>query len=264
MDNTFSSEVQEGTTQKDLYDTIIRLLSNGHAVVYAVEGDVNKTVVKISKIETAAEDYIESGALKIINPDSFYSASKRGIDCDKLIAQWQTVVSSMQSKGYKSILVVGMPARNLFAESKSQLKIVETEACIAKMQGVNIRIFCCYPKSMVDKLPFRYLVRLLNSHQDFTSNAGPSQVLLSTGGSSQLDVMSLIESSLTTVLGGETCRLVLKTMKLVYKLDQKDIVGSPELFEEKVRKLFGMSGDAILKMLTSTIVEMIAGDQAPI
>lgn len=253
-------ESQKETQYVPLYDTIIHFLSKGYAVVYAAENDVNQAVVNISKLEANAEDYIESGALKIINSDLLYSAAKGDFNCDRLIAQWRKVISSLRSRGFKAIMVMGMPNEDLFIGDQNLRKVVGYEECVAKIHDGSVRIFCCYPKHLVDRLPFSYLIRLLSAHQDIASKAGQTQYLISASQTKQPDLLSLIEGGLSRALGRETSVLVLKTMKLVYRLDQKDIVASPEVFEEKIKKMFGGTGEAIMKMVTQAIGEQISGE----
>jgi hypothetical protein len=47
-------------------------------------------------------------------------------------------------------------------------------------------------------------------------------------------------AKLEKALGRETYDLVIKTLRLVYKIDEETIVSNPELFEEKISKMLGL------------------------
>jgi len=48
-----------------------------------------------------------------------------------------------------------------------------------------------------------------------------------------------VRAKLEKVLGRETCDLVMKTLRLVYRIEEETIVSDPELFEEKISKILG-------------------------
>lgn len=60
--------------------------------------------------------------------------------------------------------------------------------------------------------------------------------------------IELIKTRFEKSLGRETSDLILKTLKLFYKIDEETIVANPELFEEKLGKMLGTSvAEVILK-----------------
>lgn len=232
------------------YEKIALYLSQGYAVVYVVENDVTQVVRNLSKTGIAeVEDYIESGALTIINADSFYSPSGTKLDYNVLLPQWQKVVSSISKKGkFKGIMAMGMPHPAFFDGKENQQKLVEYEEQVAKHYDNKIQIFCCYTEELVAKLPLSHLVRLLAAHQDI---AGSNQ--------EARKIIDLIEEGLAKALGSETSTLVLRTLKLVYKIDRDCIISNPELFEEKIKRMFGEeTAGSVLRIIADSINDKIA------
>lgn len=61
--------------------------------------------------------------------------------------------------------------------------------------------------------------------------------------------ISLIEEGMNDILGNESCKLIMKTLKLIYKIDEVEIARDPSRFEEKLIKVLGP--DASEKVLDS-------------
>jgi hypothetical protein len=246
------------------YEKMALYLSQGYAVVYVVENNVTQVVQNLSKIGMPVEDYVESGALKIIDAGSFYSPSKTKFDYNILLLQWHKVLSSTPKKGFKGVMLMGMPHGAFFDNKENQQKLIEYEEQAAKGYDNSFQIFCCYTKELLDKLPLGYLIRLLAAHQDIATsqsdkglianlekNNSPSLAFNSPRHVSRL--VDLIEEGLATALGRETSALVLKTLKLVYKINKEDIVANPESFEEKIKRMFGDSGEPMLKIIAERL-----------
>ena len=67
----------------------------------------------------------------------------------------------------------------------------------------------------------------------------------------KLQNIETVKAGLEKALGKETTNLVLKTLRVVYKMDEETIVSNPELFEEKIKKMFGdMTTEIILKAIS--------------
>ena len=239
------------------YEKVAFYLSQGYAVIYVVESDITKVVLNLSKAcSIEIEEYIEKGALTIIDADSFYSPSETRFDWEILVAQWQKVISSVAKKGkFKRIMVMGMPHAAFFDSRENQQKLIEYEEQVAKHYDGTLQVFCCYTKELVDKLPLGYLLRLLAAHQDNAIRSkGDNQRSFGTNYQNVQKIIDLIEEGLTEGVGEETCALVFKTLKLIYKMDRHKIVSDPEAFEEKIRRILGKeAADPILKMIAEKI-----------
>src|SRR5918992_1006613 len=220
------------------YEKIVHYLSQGYAVIYVVESDITKAVINLSKTcAIEIEEYIEKGALTLIDANSFYSPSETRFDWELLVAQWQKVISSVSKRGkFKRVMVMGMPHAAFFDSRENQQKLIEYEEQVAKHYDGGVQVFCCYTKELIDKLPLGYLLRLLAENQNIPRT------------------IDLIEEGLTEALGKETCALVMKTLKLIYKIDRNKIVGDPEKFEEKIRRMIGEeTADSVMRLIAERI-----------
>ena len=240
------------------YEKIVHYLSQGYAVIYVVESDITKAVINLSKTcAIEIEEYIEKGALTLIDANSFYSPSETRFDWELLVAQWQKVISSVSKRGkFKRVMVMGMPHAAFFDSRENQQKLIEYEEQVAKHYDGGVQVFCCYTKELIDNLPLGYLLRLLAAHQNTVISSNDNNNLASFGRNNQNipRTIDLIEEGLTEALGKETCALVMKTLKLIYKIDRNKIVGDPENFEEKIRRMIGEeSADSVMRIIAERI-----------
>jgi hypothetical protein len=253
------------------YEKIAHYLSQGYAVIYVVESDITKAVINLSKTcEIEIEEYIEKGALTLIDANSFYSPSETRFDWELLVAQWQKVISSVSKKGkFKKVMVMGMPHAAFFDSRENQQKLIEYEEQVAKHYDGGVQVFCCYTKELIDKLPLGYLLRLLAAHQDTAisssknnNNDNDSQGSFGRNSQNIPRMIDLIEEGLTEALGKETSALVLKTLKLIYKIDRDKIVWDPENFEEKIRRMIGKeTADPVMRIIAERIKNEIVIQQ---
>jgi hypothetical protein len=239
------------------YEKIALYLSQGYAVIYVVESDITKAVINLSRTcAIEIEEYIEKGALTLIDANSFYLPSETRFDWEILLAQWQKVVSSVSKKGkFKRVMVMGMPPAAFFDSRENQQKLIEYEEQVAKHYEGSVQVFCCYTKELIDKLPLGYLLRLLAAHQDIAiSGNSNNQGSIGTNNQNVQRMIGLIEEGLTEALGKETCALVLRTLKLIYKIDRDKIVWDPESSEEKIRRMIGKeTADPVLRIIAERI-----------
>ena len=244
------------------YEKIALYLSKGYAVIYVVESDITKAVINLSKTcAIEIEEYIEKGALTLIDANSFYSPSETRFDWELLVAQWQKVISSVSKRGkFKRVMVMGMPHAAFFDSRENQQKLIEYEEQVAKHYDGSVQIFCCYTKELIDKLPLGYLLRLLAAHQDTAISSNDNNKDNNNQGSFGRNnqniprTIDLVEEGLTEAVGKETCALVLKTLELIYKIDRNKIAWDPENFEEKIRRMIGKeTADPVLRIIAERI-----------
>jgi hypothetical protein len=259
------SEQERPIPYHHFYDKIALYLSQGYAVIYVLESDITKVIRNLSKVcAIEIEEYIEKGALTIIDANSFYSPSETRFDYNILLAQWQKIVSSVSKKGkFRGVMVMGMPHAAFFDSRENQQKLIEYEEQVAKHYDGSLQVFCCYKKELIDKLPLGYLLRLLAAHQDTViSRNSNNQGSFGTNNQNVQRTIDLIEEGLAEAVGKETSTLVLKTLKLIYKIDRDKIVSDPETFEEKIRKMLGKeAADPVLRMIAERIKSEIVIQQ---
>ena len=253
-----TSEQERLIPYHHFYDKIALYLSQGYAVIYVLESDITKVIRNLSKAcAIEIEEYIEKGALTIIDANSFYSPAETRLDYNILLAQWQKIISSVSKRGkFRGVMVMGMPHAAFFDSRENQQKLIEYEEQVAKHYDGSLQVFCCYKKELIDKLPLGYLLRLLAAHQDtaISSNRNNNQGSFGTNNQNVQRTIDLIEEGLAEAVGKETSALVLKTLKLIYKIDRDKIVSDPETFEEKIRKMLGKeAADPVLRMIAERI-----------
>jgi hypothetical protein len=253
-----TSEQERLIPYHHFYDKIALYLSQGYAVIYVLESDITKVIRNLSKAcAIEIEEYIEKGALTIIDANSFYSPSETRLDYNILLAQWQKIISSVSKRGkFRGVMVMGMPHAAFFDGRENQQKLIEYEEQVAKHYDGSLQVFCCYKKELIDKLPLGYLLRLLAAHQDtaISSSDNSNQGSFGTNNQNVQRTIDLIEEGLAEAVGKETSVLVLKTLKLIYKIDRDKIVSDPETFEEKIRKMLGKeAADPVLRMIAERI-----------
>jgi hypothetical protein len=67
-----------------------------------------------------------------------------------------------------------------------------------------------------------------------------------------------IKSGIDKMLGNNTSDLILKTLKLVYHIDEEDIIRQPDLFADKLVKVVGKSAaDPILSSILDEIKQYL-------
>ncbi len=263
-------------TLQPFHERIVHYLSEGYAVIYVTEDSINQAVRNLSKVDVPIEDYIESGALRIIDGDSFYSPTDTKLDYSILLSQWHKVISSVPKKNFKGLIFMGMPHRAFFDNKETLQKLIEYELQITKSNDSSFQAVCCYSKGLLDKLSLGHLIRILNAHQDIAvsqvrehNRSGDHSKKYGSNSSSRggsggpersVKIIDLIEEGLAKALGKETSILVLKTLKLIYGINRDDVPAKPELFEEKIKRLFGGTAELILKIIVERIVQEIIVD----
>jgi hypothetical protein len=223
------------------YEKIAVHLSQGYAVIYIVEHNITQVVRDLSKMGLSVEDYIETSALTIVDADSFYSPSQTRLDHKILLPQWQKIASSVSKNGkFKGIFIMCMPHLAFFESKENQQKLLEYEEQVTKSHDRTFQVLCCYTKELIDRLSLSNLIGVLVSHQNIvtdnnynSNNANYETTILSSR------IIELVEGGLTKALGEETTMLVFKTFRLIYKINRSDIISKSELFEEKLKKMFG-------------------------
>jgi hypothetical protein len=217
------------------------------------------------------EDYVERGALRVVPADSFFSPSETNLDYNVLLPQWHKVISSVREERFKRIMVIGMPHKAFFETEASQRKLIEYEEQSAKFHDGSFQAICCYTRELLERLPLSNIIRLLTVHKDIinkgefsnrsvSKNQNNNFYISNSNYHNQQDtqrIIRLIEYGLRRALGQETAALVFKTLKLVYQIEKEHIVSHPKLFEDKISKMIGSSGDIVLKMISETIISEI-------
>jgi hypothetical protein len=222
-----------------IYEKIKHYISNGYAVFYVLEADSIATVRRMSRMGIEVEDFVESGALTIINNDVFYSPQ---VASPILIEQWRKLFSNIVKKNGKpkGFVAIGMPSSAFFTSLSNQRDLVEYESSAAAWYDGSIEAICCYTTELLDCMPLKYVIKLLNSHQ----NTVHRKYLLKQWTNSR--ALSIIESSLNDSLGSHGMELLWTRLSL-----------NGGLFEEDAGLCFSQLDHMLRKALCSRTAKFI-------
>jgi hypothetical protein len=235
-------------TEKDYWqpricDSIRDYISRGYAVVYVVGQNENATVQNLARYGLPVEDHVESGALTIINRDVFYSPT---VSSQLLIEQWVKVFSSIEKKrgkeNIKGFFAIGMPTESFFGSEAFQHRLVEYETVAANKYDGGIEARCCYSSEMIERMPLKYVMTLLNAHQNTAHNNGELKQWNSER------CLEVIHRGLDEALGAGVSEMIFSILLKDFGMDRAAMVSSPEGFESRLKFLLGdPAADIVLR-----------------
>ena len=244
--------IREGSDQHELaiYLAIHEYLSKGYAVVYSAETVSTVQILKKMKrmkMVNDIEDYIENNVLTIVDGEAVSSQKKNFTGIQFVNDLFSTALDARSKSGRKKVIVI----RNvdpLLENAQNYARAVESEKAIRAKFDENekkvkekIEVICCYNSAMIGRLSLSYLIQIAHAHVEklhkywrIYSTWYPSAMI------------DMIISGIEKSLDARTAKLILKTFKLVYKMDENMIVSNPTAFEETLRKLVGNSAAELI------------------
>ena len=237
-------------------------LESGRAVIYAAEADLptkTSTRIKQSGIIKDVESYIKSGALTIADIRSVYSLKATNLDSKAMFGRWLDLVEQVQRKNRFDRIVIISGGTMAFSDSSRLESLLAYEDGIRRIvAAVNMRkrlllqIICCYPAASIARMTPKHLFSIINSHQ-CTMGSDWSYKEWRPG-----DAIALIGSGLDRALGAGSATLIFRTLKLIYKIDNDQIISTPQLLEDTLRKVVGeKAADVTLKSISDETKKMI-------
>jgi hypothetical protein len=256
-----------------IYKTVNRLLSRGSAVIYAIEerggGGIDKNASKIqlinhiyskmkqSQLIDDIESHIESGALTIADARELYPPSpSEQVDNAKMLKRWISLIQTVEKKGnFRDIAVIcGRVA--VFSDANNLENLIAYERAISESikKLRSVRILCCYLKESLDRFQFAQLMSTINAHQCAIGCIEDSEE------SRKMDPAVMLEAivgGIEDALGEGSGKLVMQTMKTVYRIDENTIISNPNLFQEKMQRLLGNTSKIVLDSANRRIRETL-------
>lgn len=227
--------------QFQIFSQLTGYISEGYAVVYVVEQNETAAVQHFSRLGFPVEDHIESGALTIINKDVFYSPKVRG---HLLSEQWSKIFATVEKKrgkeNIRGFVGIGMPADSFFVSETYQQRLVDYEALVADEYSGAIEAMCCYTTEMFDRMPLKYIMMLLNSHQNTAHRGGHLKQWTSER------CIEIIRNGLNSALGPGVAELIFSILLKDFGMDRNAMVMFPDRLESKLRFLLGTSAADIV------------------
>lgn len=227
--------------QPQIFSQIAGYISGGYAVVYVVEQNETAAVQQFSRLGYPVEDHIDSGALTIVNKDVFYSPKVRG---HLLSEQWSKIFAAVEKKrgkeNIRGFVGIGMPADSFFVSEMNQQRLVDYEALVADEYSGAIEAMCCYTTEMFDRMPLKYIIMLLNSHQNTAHRGGHLKQWTNER------CIEIIRNGLNSALGSGVAELIFSILLKDFGMDIKAMVTFPDRLENKLRFLLGTSAADIV------------------
>jgi hypothetical protein len=246
-------EENESKGYPELYDKINLYASKNYAVIYAVEADSNQTVRRMSQHGVEVETLVESGALTIVNRNAMYSMDETDTEGHALLDAWHLLMLKVKRRSnFGGILAIGT-AESFFEQSVEHVRLVKYEEIIGKKFHIPLEAVCCYSANAIANLSLGELVAILNAHHSTIHNNchyrewEPHMFI------------ELAHKGIDHALGSDLSRLIFKTMKLCYKVDDTQIVSDPSLLERMLLKVMGKNAaDVTLAHIKEEVKKSIA------
>ncbi len=256
-----------------IYETVNRLLCEGYAIIYAInergmgEIDANASRIQLinqiysrmkqSQIIGDIESHIESGALTIVDARDMYRYSpSEKVDTERVLKQWISLIQTVGKKGnFKDVAVISGGVE-VFSDANHLDDLIAYERAITESvnQLRSLRVVCCYLKESLDEFQFAHLMSIINAHQCIIGHVEDSEE------SRKMDAAVMLEAivrGIEDALGEGSGKLIIQTMKTVYRIDEDTILSNPNLFQEKMQRLLGNTSRIVLDSANRRIKEML-------
>lgn len=244
------------------YQAVAGYLTSGNAVVYAAE-DIppEETLNNFSKATNIdAEIYAKNGALTIMKYDALYNSNNnnnKDLDSNNLIKRWQSEIKKKQKKKYKQVLIVDTckaftDAGNYhglvdyeYAKKHALSSSTTTAAAAAAFPSFSyatttVECVCCFRTSAINRIPsMPILTSILFSHDNKVARAEKEQEPIIMQPLYPSQMQELIKESIDGILGKGTSDLIIKTMKLVYRMEEETVIRRPQLFADTLERIIG-------------------------
>jgi hypothetical protein len=151
------------------------------------------------------------------------------------------LIKQMKKKSaYDSFLII--TSNQLFFDSKKIDDLIAYENNTQKrLDNLRIETICIYELNGMQPLSIGQIISLLSAHEYVVHREGRYEILDSS------KVVELIRHAMDRgIMGAGSGNLLTKTLKLMYKIDEKSIVNDPIGFELTVKKVLGHQSDKIL------------------
>jgi hypothetical protein len=240
--------------RQEIFDRILRHLSEGYAVVYVGDESENAIIRDLLGRRMPVDGYLEKGLLTFIARDVFYSPF---VPSKVLLEQWAKLFASIEKKAGRGNLTgfvaMGMPADSFFLSELDNRQLVRYESLASKQYKGDLEAMCIYTTPKIEQMPLRHIISLLNAHQNTGHKNGTLREWNSNRG------LQLIKGGLDSALGPNVADLVLPIIVRDFEMAEDALINHPDQFERKLDLLLGPTGSAIaLDHLKKAFCEDIA------
>jgi DcmR-like sensory protein len=227
--------------RREIFSRIMQHISEGYAVAYVGEENETAAIQQFSRRGFHIEDYVEKGSLTIISRDVFYSPF---VPSNILLDQWNKLFASIEKKTgkgkYKGFVAVGMPADSFFISELDNQQLVRYESLAAKKYNGSLEAMCLYTTEMLQTMPLRHVISLLNAHQNTGHRDGMLREWNSKRG------FAVIKRGLDSALGPNVTEMVLPIIVREFQMKEEALVLHPDQLERKLELLLGTSAASVV------------------
>lgn len=235
--------------RRELFGKIIQHISDGYAVAYVGEESETTIIQHFLDRGIPIEHYIEKGLLTIINRDVFYSPF---VPTQILLEQWNKLFANIEKKAgrgsFKGFVAMGMPADSFFISDLDNQQLVRYESLAAEKYNGSLEAMCIYTAEMLQRMPLRYVISLLNAHQNTAHRDGGLREWNAKRG------LAILKRGLDSALGTNVTELVMPTIIRDFEMNEEAMVLHPDQFERKLAILLGTSAaDVVINQIKAEI-----------
>jgi hypothetical protein len=233
----------------DLFAKIVQYISEGYAVAFVGEESETTIIKHFLDRGIPIEHYIEKGLLTIINRDVFYSPF---VPTKILLEQWDKLFAAIKKKAgrasLKGFVAIGMPADSFFISDPDNQQLVRYESLAAKQYDSSLEAMCIYTNEMLQTMPLRHVISLLNAHQNTGHRDGRLREWNTKRG------LAILKRGLDFALGPNVTELVMPIIIRDFKMNEEAMVLHPDQFERKLAILLGTSAaDVVISQIKAEI-----------
>lgn len=258
------SIVEEPGDGRDTFivETIKRGISEGCTIIIILPSEESSPNTMVNSLaKKGLQDvwsYIDRGLLAILDRDFENSGSHPKLWAKGLLERYSSFEADdtiVDKSNCHCILAISTTkvfsdtnAKNSFEKLRIHERQIEKRFIDIPVESIH-----CFDAQSFAKLSLKDIINILDFYEYVVYQGG-----IYTYWHKSM-ILELMNKALDRVLGPGSANLVLKTLKLVYKLDAADIIVSrPELFEGKLQKLLGVAAnevlDAIKREVTSELL----------
>ncbi|HEU4605899.1 MAG TPA: MEDS domain-containing protein [Nitrososphaera sp.] len=248
----FDSSERKNYWHVPIYQKVRDYIADGYSVIYILEPEVQATIQQMSSVGIEAQDHVVSGALTIISNDIFYSPL---VASPILIEQWYKLFENIEKKNGKpkGFVAIGMPSSSFFTSLLYQEHLVEYESTVAKSYDGGVEALCCYTTRLMENMPLRHIVGILNAHQNIAHRD------LSLSQWSAASGMTILKNGLIDALGTGGAEILFNALRRTLDINEDDVILRPNDFENSLRTVLGSTAAEItLEKLKGTFNKNIA------
>lgn len=240
-------------SRRDILDKLMQHLSDGYAVAYVGEENENTVTKHFRDKGISIEEYIKKGFLTIINRDVFYSPF---VPAKILLEQWNKLLTTVEKKAgkgsFKGYVAMGMPADSFFISDLDNQQLVRYESLAARQYKGGLDAVCLYTTQMLQRMPLRHLITLLNAHQNTCHRGGQLRDW------NAKRALSILKRGLDFSLGPNVTELVHSTLLLDFEMNEEAMILQPNQFERKLTILLGVSAaELVIHQIKAEIIKDI-------